>query len=406
MEKFIDIDRAIELIISNSKKMNKEIVKLEDSYNRILASDVYTKLPIPNFRKSPFDGYCLKSCLTYGVTKKNPVSLYVNGIIKAGDDISNLNEGVYKIMTGAEVPLFCDIVIKKEDTDCGDNEVVIYKEGGPGENIIKIGEDVDKGVKIVEKGIKIKPGLVAMLASIGLSEVEVYMIPKVGLMTSGDEIVELGNELTAGKIYNSNKYAIMAFINELGIKAHDCGVGKDTLLDLKNKIHLSLSENDVIITTGGVSVGDFDFIEEVYNSLNIEKLFWSVKMKPGTPVMAGKIGDKIIISLPGSPAASLITYEVIAKPVLKYIMGLSKYKPRKYFGIMKDNFKKTSNITRFLRVIVKTGHEGYEIYLSGKQNAGVLRSMINFNALVEVINPVNPVMIGDKVQFFFINEEQ
>lgn len=406
MEKFIDIDRAIELIISNSKKMNKEIVKLEDSYNRILASDVYTKLPIPNFRKSPFDGYCLKSELSKGVTKEYPVTLPVKGIIKAGDDINGLIEGVYKIMTGAEVPGFCDLVIKKEDTDCGEQEVIIYKEGRAGENIIKIGEDVEAGIKIINKGIRIKPGLVAMLASIGMSEVEVYEIPKVGILTSGDEIIELGKELLPGKIYNSNKYALTAFINELGIKASDYGVAADTLEALKNKIQLSLYENDVIITTGGVSVGDFDFVEQAYDILNIDKLFWSVKMKPGTPILAGKVGDKIIISLPGSPAASLITYEVIAKPVLKYMMGLSQFKPNKYFGVMKDNFKKTSNITRFLRVLVKTGHEGYEISLSGKQNAGVLHSMINFNALVEVINPDNPVMIGDKVKFSFINEDQ
>lgn len=406
MEKFVDIDRALELIISNSKIMNKEIVKLEDSYNRILASDVYTKLPIPNFRKSPFDGYCLKSDLSNGATKENPVTLDVNGIIKAGDDITGLSVGVYKIMTGAEVPEFCDLVIKKEDTDCGEVDVEIYKQGVTGENIIKIGEDVEAGVRIIKKGIRIKPGLVAMLASIGLREIEVYTMPKVGILTSGDEIIELGEDLLPGKIYNSNKYALTAFINELGIKANDYGVAGDTLEDLKNKIRLSLSENDVIITTGGVSVGDFDFVEQAYDILNIDKLFWSVQMKPGTPILAGKVGDKIIISLPGSPAASLITYEVIAKPVLKYMMGLAEYRPKKYFGVMKDNFKKTSNITRFLRVIVKTGHEGYEISLSGKQNAGVLHSMINFNALVEVINPINPVMIGDKVKFSFINEDQ
>ncbi|KAF0091281.1 MAG: moeA1 [Fusobacteria bacterium] len=405
MEKFIDIDRAIELILSNCKIMNTQIVKLEDSYNRILASDVYSKIPIPNFRKSPFDGYCLKNYLSKGATKEKPVILEISGVIKAGDDISGLVDGVYKIMTGAEVPGFCDLVIKNEDTDCGSLKVAIYKEGESGENIIKIGEDVGAGIKIVDKGIKIKPGLVAMLASIGMAEVEVYKVPRVGIMTSGDEVIELNQELLPGKIYNSNKYALMAFINDIGIKAIDYGVAEDTLDDLKDKIQLSLSENDVIITTGGVSVGDFDFIEEAYDMLNIKKLFWSVKMKPGTPIMAGVFGDKIIISLPGSPAASLITYEVIAKPILKYMMGLSNFKPKKYIGIMKDNFKKTSNITRFLRVLVKTGHEGYEISLSGKQNAGILHSMINFNALVEVINPDKPVMIGDKVQFSFINED-
>lgn len=406
MEKFIDIDRAIELIISNSRKNNKEIVKLEYSYNRILASDVYTKLPIPNFRKSPFDGYCLKCDLSIGASNDKPVKLPVKGIIKAGDNINDLCEGVYKIMTGAEVPEFCDLVIKKEDTDCGEEYVLLYKEGKNGENIIKIGEDVEAGVKIVDKGIRIKPGLVAMLATIGMTEIEVYSIPKVGILTSGDEIIELGDKLLPGKIYNSNKYALSAFINDLGIKARDYGVAADTLEDLKNKIQLSLAENDVIITTGGVSVGDYDFVEQAYDILNIEKLFWSVKMKPGTPVLAGKSGEKIIISLPGSPAASLITYEVIAKPVLKYMMGIAEYRPKKYFGIMKDSFKKTSNITRFLRVNVKTGHEGYEIYLSGKQNAGVLRSMINFNGLAEVINPSNEVQTGDKLQFSFISEDQ
>ncbi|MDD2371715.1 MAG: molybdopterin molybdotransferase MoeA [Firmicutes bacterium] len=405
MEKFIDTQKAIELILSKIKHQNKEIIKLEDSFNRILASDIYTKVPIPNFIKSPFDGYCLKSIYTKGVSLNNPVKLKIDGTIKAGDDISLLSDGVYKIMTGAEVPEFCDLVIKKEDTDCGSDYVLIYKEGKPDENIIQIGEDVASGVRIVKKGIKIKPGVVAMLAAIGVFEVEVFQLPKIGLITSGDEIIDLYKELSPGKIYNSNKYALLAFINELGLKAHDYGVASDNIDDLKDKINLALEENDVIITTGGVSVGDFDYIQDVYSLLNIEKIFWSVKMKPGTPVLAGKLGDKLIISLPGSPAASLITYEVIAKPAIKYIMGYNKYLPKLFSGIMMDNFKKLSNITRFLRVYITTGNDGYEIHLAGKQNAGVLQSMLSYTALAKVINPDEPVKIGDRVDFFFVDED-
>ncbi len=406
MEKFIDTDRAIELIISKMKKKNKEIIKLEDSFNRILATDIYTKVPIPNFRKSPFDGYCLNSDYTKGASSDNPIRFEIQGVIKAGDDIKLLVEGVYKIMTGAQVPEFCDFVIKKEDTNDGSDYVLIYKEGNPSENIIRIGEDVGAGVKIIEKGSKIKPGAVAMLAAIGIYEVEVFQLPKVGLITSGDEIIDLNKELKPGKIYNSNKYALLAFINELGIKAHDYGVAGDTIDDLKEKINLSLEENDVIITTGGVSVGDYDYIQDVYSLLNIEKIFWSVKMKPGTPVMAGQFGDKLIISLPGSPAASLITYEVIAKPAIKFFMGYNDYIPKKRSGIMKDNFKKLSNISRFLRVYIRTGIEGYEIHLSGKQNAGVLQSMLSYTALAKITNPDEPVKIGDKVEFSFVNEDE
>jgi len=405
MEKFINTERAIELIISKIKPQKKEVIKLEDSYNRIIASDIYTKIPIPNFRKSPFDGYCLKSQESFGASIKYPIELKVSGVIKAGYDIKNFKSGIYKIMTGAEIPEFCDLVIKKEDTDCGSDKVLIYKEGKPGENIIKIGEDVDSGIKILSKGIKIKPGVVAILAAMGISKLEVYKLPKVGLITSGDEVIDLGMPLTPGKIYNSNKYALLAFINELGIKAKDYGTAIDTIDGLKDKINLALEENDVIITTGGVSVGDYDYIQDVYDMLNIEKIFWSVKMKPGTPVMAGYQREKIIISLPGSPAASLITYEIIAKPVIKFMMGYNEYLPKRHIGIMKDNFKKLSNITRFLRVYVMPGEKGYEIHLAGKQNAGVLQSMISYTALAKVINPDNPVKIGDRLEFSFVNED-
>ncbi len=406
MRKFIETDIAIDLILSKIKKQGKEVIKLEDSFNRILASDIFTKIPIPNFRKSPFDGYCLKNEYSKGASYDNPKELKVSGTIKAGDDIKYLKLGTYKIMTGAEIPEFCDLVIKKEDTNCGDNNVLIYKEGIPDENIIKIGEDVGAGVKIVNKGTKIKPGIVAMLATIGIYQLEVFKLPKVGLITTGDEVIDLKIDLSPGKIYNSNKYALLGFINELGIKANDYGVANDNIEVLKGKIKLALEENDVIITTGGVSVGDYDYIQDVYNLLNIEKIFWSVKMKPGTPVMAGRLGDKIIISLPGSPAASLITYEVIAKPVIKFIMGYNEYLAKRYIGIMKDDFKKLSNITRFLRVYITIGNEGYEIHLSGKQNAGVLQSMLSCTALAKVLNPNEAIKIGDKLEFSFVNEAE
>lgn len=256
------------------------------------------------------------------------------------------------------------------------------------------------------KGKKITPGAIAMLSSLGLNTISVYKKPKIALITTGDEVIEPGVPLIPGKVYNSNRYALMAYLKELGVEADYLGNAPDDPDQLSHFISRGLKDYNLVLTTGGVSVGDFDYLGRVYETLGIEKLFWAVQMKPGTPVLAGRFKDTLLISLPGSPAASLIAFEVLVSPVIRKMKGLLHYEKKVHHGIMVDDFNKASDLPRFLRVIVEKDQGEYRVRLSGKQNASVLHSMVEYNALALVKTLNERIKKGDSISFSFNQEEE
>lgn len=405
MLKFIPVDAAREILAAHTRQVGTETVSLEDSLGRITARGIRAPLDMPNFRKSPFDGYCLVSGWSRGASRENPVRLEVGGILPAGGPGVEPRPAAYKIMTGAEVPELFDCVIKKEETDQGSQEVALFRELRHEENIIRIGEDVARGRIVLEEGMRITPGAIAMLSSLGVDKVQVYRRPKVALITTGDEIRELGEALSRGAVYNSNRYAITAMLTELGAETRYLGIASDDKEALRYLFRTALGDCDLLLTTGGVSVGDFDYIQEIYDDLGIEKLFWGVRMKPGTPVLAGRVGETLVLSLPGSPAASLITFEVLAAPVVRRMGGQARPEKQEHKGILVEGFAKPSDIPRFLRVRVEGGEQGYRLFLSGKQNAGVLSSMIGYDALALVEKLDAPVGAGEILSFRFSGEE-
>lgn len=405
MKKFITIDEAKEELLRPLKYLNIEKILMKDALYRINSEDITANISMPNFKKSPFDGYVLMASSTKGASKYNPIAISVEGTIAAGNYPSIiLSQGAYKIMTGSIVPDIFNAVIKKEDTDQGEFNVNVFKEVKNGENIIKIGEDVGRGERLLRKGTVITPGIIAMLSSLGIYEISVYKKPDIALITTGDEVIEVGEQLEVGQIYNSNRYALESFLRQLKVNFTYYGICKDSIKRLKALFIEALAKNDVLITTGGVSIGDYDYIVKVYEELGVEILFWGVQMKPGTPVLAGRIKDKIIISLPGSPAASLIAFEILASPMIRKLKGQNKYNKIKHYGKMEDNFKRVRDMTRILRVKVRDSLEGYKIYLSGKQNACILHSMIDYNALAMIEKSDTLLKKGDMVEFYFNSE--
>ena len=405
MKKFITIDEAKEELLAPLKYLNIEKISIEDALYRINSEDITANINMPNFRKSPFDGYVLKASDTEGASKDKPITISVKGIIAAGNHPGKiLPHGAYKIMTGGIVPDIFDGVIKKEDTDQGEFKVKVFKEIKIGENVIKIGEDIKRGERVLAKGTVLTPGIIAMLSSLGIYEILAYRKPDIALITTGDEVIEVGKQLEIGQVYNSNRYALESFLRQLKVNFTYYGIGKDSIESLKALFLEALAKNDILITTGGVSIGDYDYIIKVYEELGIETLFWGVQMKPGTPVLAGRLGDKIILSLPGSPAASLIAFEILASPMIRKLKGQNNYKKIKHYGKMEDSFKRVRDMTRILRVKVEDSQEGYKVYLSGKQNAGVLHSMIDYNALALVEKSAVLLQKGDMVEFYFNSE--
>lgn len=402
---FIPLAIAREILLQSAAPTASEEIPLASSLGRITAAEIKAPLPMPNFRKSPFDGYCLNSIDTAGASPEAPCILPVRGVIKAGDPISHLPAAAYKIMTGAEVPAFCDCVAKKEVTDRGHDEVRIFESHQPGQNIISVGEDVSAGDIVIAQGKKLTPGAIAMLSSLGISTVAVCKRPRVALLTTGNEIVEPGSLLTPGMVFNSNRYALMAYLEEAGVQGEYLGNASDGLVETASLLSRAIGTYDLILTTGGVSVGDYDFISAAYEALDIERLFWGVQMKPGTPVMAGRKERTIVLSLPGSPAASLIAFEALGSPLLRKMRGSLPHEKTWHTGRIGEDFHKAIDMPRFLRVRAEREEEGYVLYLSGKQNASVLHSMVDYNALalVEALN--KPVRKGDLIRFSFNGED-
>ncbi|KNF08758.1 molybdenum cofactor synthesis domain [Gottschalkia purinilytica] len=406
MLKNISLEEAKFILLSKIKTTDIERVNLTSSLGRILARDIFAMNNVPNFSRSPLDGYAVIAEDIKFADKNNPTILKVIGEVPAGYVFKGKAEKntAVKIMTGAPIPDGYNAIIKKEDTDEGVEYVNIYRTSLPYQNVVPVGEDIQKGKKIMEKGTKIHPGCIGILASLGMENVEVYRKPKIGILSTGTELVELGDELKEGQIYNSNLYSIGAIITECGGEPVYLGTVRDDIDTISKSIQSGIQSCDIILSTGGASVGDYDLIGKVYENIGANTLFWRVKMKPGTPVLAAEKEDKILIGLSGNPGAALISFENIVKPLIKKLQGLIDWEPTKIKGIMMDDFNKFSNQRRFLRVRVERLENTYGIYLSGKQNPGVLTSLLTCNALVDV--PVNTPFLskGQEVEAILLKE--
>lgn len=402
----IELEHANDILMSKIKVKETEQLDILDSLGRILGSDVYAEINVPGFNRSPLDGYAVKAVDTEGASVENPVRLEVIGLAAAGDPFSGraLEKKAVRIMTGAVIPDGYDTIIKKEDTDDGLESVELYASSKAYENFVDIGEDVKEGEKIIEKGTKINPGAIGMCAALGIRELSVFKKPRIGVMSTGTELKDITEELEQGKIYNSNLYSITASLLKNNCEPVNLGIAGDTIEEIAAQIENNIDNCDMIISTGGASVGDYDLIHKVYEEIGAETLFWRLKMKPGTPALAAYYKDKVLIGLSGNPGAALITFETIAKPLLKKMSGVNNFKRKTLRGVMMDDFLKTSSQRRFMRVKVKLEGERIEVFLSGKQNPGVLRSMISCNGLVDISPNTPPLRKGDKVDVALLDE--
>lgn len=401
----IELEKAVDLLLSKVKISEIEEVNLLDSLGRTLAEDVYAGINVPSFNRSPLDGYAVKADDVKSADKNNPVNLEVIGEAAAGNTFKSeaKDKTAVRIMTGGMIPRGYDTIIKKEDTDDGLDLVDIYQSSKAYQNFVKVGEDVKIGEEIIKKGMKINSGAIGMCAALGVEKLPVFKKPKIGVISTGSELKDITEELEEGKIYNSNLYSITSSLIENNCIPINLGIAGDTIDCIGETIEKNIDKCDMIISTGGASVGDYDLINKVYEKLGAKTLFWRVKMKPGTPALAADYKGKLLIGLSGNPGAALITFETIVRPVIKKMIGKNNFKRRKVIGIMKDEFNRTSSQRRFTRVRVDINGENIDVSLSGKQNPGVLKSMISCNGLIDILPNSKPLKVGDKVEVILLN---
>ncbi|EGS5726953.1 molybdopterin molybdotransferase MoeA [Clostridium perfringens] len=388
MKKFIALEEALEILNKNTKALKSEVVSIKDSLKRVLYGDVKSKINNPPFNKSVFDGYAFKSEDSKGTSKENPIELKIVDEIFAGDfsEIEIKHGEAIRIMTGAPIPVGADCVLKQEETERHGDLVKIFKEMKANENISFMGEDIKIGETLIKKGKRLDYADLGIMASSGISEVLVYKKPKVSIISTGDEVCDINSTLKPGKIYDSNLYSLSARIEELGYNVLSMEHVGDNILKIGEAIEKAFEKSDIVFTTGGASVGEKDLMQKVSESIGFEKLFWKIKIKPGSAVVCSKKEEKILISLSGNPNAALTTFELLGKPVLKKLEGEEEnINIKREKGVLMDSFNKKSPQRRFLRGNVIYDEKGTKVYITQiKSGNGILSSLLNANCLIEI----------------------
>jgi molybdopterin molybdotransferase len=394
----LDFEDALSFILKNIPIQNPNNafdLKAPDSLNYILAKDVLSPINVPGFDNSAMDGYGFNTegsqHETFKVIGKSFAGTPFNGEIAKNECI--------KIMTGAKIPPSCDCVIMQEKVEVlNDNLVKPKLNINKDLNIRKIGEDIQKGDIALIKGTQINPKNLGYLCSLGIPKVNVYRKLKVSFFSTGDELVELGNTLADGQIYDSNRYTIKSYLENLNCEIFDLGNIKDDKKYLKKIIVESSKKSDVIITSGGVSVGEADFIKQILNEVG-ETLFWKIAMKPGRPLAFGKINNSIFFGLPGNPVAVMITLEKIVSGAIRLMQGITENKLIKNFNVKCKSFlKKTPGRVDFQRGILKKDSNG-ELFVesTGAQGSNILSSMVKANCLIVLPKDSGNIEINDFV---------
>lgn len=388
MKKFIALEEALEILNKNTKALKSEVVSIKDSLKRVLYGDVKSKINNPPFNKSVFDGYAFKSEDSKGTSKENPIELKIVDEIFAGDwsDREIKHGEAIRIMTGAPIPVGADCVLKQEETERHGDLVKIFKEMKVNENISFMGEDIKIGETLIKKGKRLDYADLGIMASAGISEVTVYKKPRVSIISTGDEVCDINSNLKLGKIYDSNLYSLSARMEELGYHVLSMEHVGDNIIKIGEAIEKAFEKSDIVFTTGGASVGEKDLMQKVAESIGFEKLFWKIKIKPGSAVVCSKIEEKILISLSGNPNAALTTFELLGKPVLKKLEGKEKdINIKREKGVLMDSFNKKSPQRRFLRGNVIYDERGAKVYITQiKSGNGILSSLLNANCLIEI----------------------
>lgn len=404
MKQNISLEEARRLLLANCSLPGVEEVYYHDALGRVLSEDLVAKENVPPFSRSPYDGYAFRAVDTVTATAERPVFLEVIEEVPAGHaPQSKVGEGqAVKILTGAPIPEGADVVEKFEVTTRKGNQVGIYSSYQPGTNIIPAGEDVTEGDIIAYRGQVVDPPIVGLMAALGMVKVPVYQRPRIAIVSTGDELLEVDEPLRPGKIRNSNSHTLAAYCAELGGAPIVLKTPKDRVEEIKTAIQSGLGQAQMVITTGGVSVGDYDLVQEALISIGAEILYWQIDVKPGAPTLAAVKDGKVILGLSGNPASAMVIFQLLGFPFIRKMAGRSDYLLPEIQVILKDDFKKASPARRFLRG--RLAYEQDRIYMesTGAQGNSILHSMIGCDVLAEIPAGSGPVPAGSKLKAYLL----
>lgn len=397
-----DFITARDLLLDVVHTVSTEKIALSECFGRVLAESVTAAENVPPFDRSPYDGYAFRSEDTAEASKENPATLYIIEEVPAGavpTKVCTKNTAV-KILTGAPIPEGADAVINYERTEFTESSVKIFAPVKSGDNIVRAGEDVRKGDVLVRQGQVIDPGTAGTLAAQGVARPKVYRKPKVGIISTGNEVMEVGAPLAPGKIYNSNRYTLSAALCEIGCESIYLGLAGDNPEAICELMKRGLAECDAIVTTGGVSVGDYDFTPDAMERAGVNILFRGVQLKPGMACSYGEKDGKLVCGLSGNPASSLTNFYMVAVPALKKLAGLSDYMLEEIQVTLSTDFKKKSPATRLLRGKLDISDGTVKMALPKDQGNVVISSAIGCDGMAIVPAGTGPITAGTTLKGF------
>ena len=428
----VNYDEAIKVLLDNVNRIDIEEVGLEESYGRVIAEKVVAEENVPPFSRSPYDGYAFRAEDTFGVgdisfissnsmensdlekvdsekefgsrADTKGVRLQVIENIRAGQTpTKSVTPGTaIRLMTGAPMPDGADAICKYEDTDFTDTEVVIKKSYKPGENVIYAGEDIKKGQILAEEGTVIDAGLAGTLASLGKSKVKVFKKVRAGIISTGDEVAEVDEELREGQIRNSNRYTISAALLKYNTKPVYLGHVNDDENSIVDAIEKGLTECDVLISTGGVSVGDYDLVISAMEKAGFKMLADGVRIKPGMASAYGVRDGKLMLALSGNPASSLTNLQCICMPALRKMAGYKAVDHQLIEMKLSHDFKNKNGNVRLIRG--KLSLRGGEVFVDFNSSQGnvVISSAIGCDAYAIIPAEAGLLTAGELVAGFIV----
>lgn len=393
----LSVEEALDQILSRVDRLGSERVELLACLGRVLAEPIPARFNVPPWPNSSMDGYALLSRDTREASPGNPVELKVVGTIPAGSVAGHpLRAGeVFRIFTGAPLPEGADSVIPQEEVQVQDGRIRVPRPVTAGEFVRPRGEDLRAGETALEVGQVIGPPEVGLLATLGRSRALVFRRPRVAILATGDEVVDLGGEASGGKIPNSNSYALMAQVLEAGGEPLNVGVAPDDRELIEERLRWGLAA-DVLISSAGVSVGDYDLVRDALCRLGAELTLWQVAMRPGKPITFGSLGGRPVFGLPGNPVSAMVTFELFVRPALRKMAGhTGLHRPLIHARALAP-IPNPGHRRGYLRVAVSADGGEYAARLTGSQGSAVLTSMVAADGLA-VVPPDTTIPPGGTV---------
>ncbi|MBE0409602.1 MAG: molybdopterin molybdotransferase MoeA [Anaerolineales bacterium] len=415
MKELLSVADASARLLKDFSPVGSETLSITEAVGRVITHDVISIIDLPAFNNSSMDGFAVRSADIRAASIENPIELSIIADIPAGKVIeSTIKPGeAARIMTGAALPPGADTVVPVEDTDQFDEltrmilpyrgRAKIFRSLQPGDYVRKKGEDINRGDTVLPSGSKLRPQDIGYMAMLGISEVSVYLKPRVAIFSTGDELLQAGESLRPGKVYDSNAYTLSALVEREGGSPIYLGIAADEEQSIRDMFDMAVSQRaDLILSTAGVSVGAFDYVRKIveeYGTL----FFWRVNMRPGKPILFGYMHDIPFFGLPGNPVSAFVGFEVFVRPALQKMIGIKEIqRPFVHANLMEE--VKSDGRESYLRAIVSPQEDRWVARLTGHQGSGNLLSLVQANALLIIPSGVKSLPIGSEVKAWLLED--